>query len=85
MCVHSSSEVDGLLGLLVRVLLPRQQASDVAAEVVLVGVVEELLHADLGVGFGLLDFGVDLLLYGYLNFLQGIIFKNRVTNGWQSD
>ena len=63
------SEVDGRLGLLVRVLLPWQQASDVAAEVLLVGVVVELFHADLRVGLGLLHLGIDGLFDGYLNFL----------------
>ena len=62
-------EIDRRLGRLVRVLLPGQQASDVAPEVLHVGVVEELLYADLGVGFGLLHFGIDRLLYGYFNFL----------------
>ena len=52
-----------------RVLLPGQQSSDVAAVVLHIGVVEELFYADLGVGFGLLDFGIDRLLYGYFNFL----------------
>ena len=52
-----------------RVLLPWQQASDVAAEVLLVGVVVQLFYADLGVGLGLLHLGIDGLLNGYLNFL----------------
>lgn len=63
------SEIDGFLCRLVRVLLPGQQSSDVAAVVLHIGVVEELFYADLGVGFGLLDFGIDRLLYGYFNFL----------------
>ena len=64
-----------LLGLLVLEFLPRHEASDVAAEVVLVDVVVELLHADLGVGLGLLHVGVHLLADGKLDLLFGMKYS----------
>lgn len=57
-------------GLLVLMEVPGSESPEVALEILLVNVIVELLNADLAVGLGLFDIGINFLANGQVDFLK---------------